>query len=74
MVAWARDEISIAAPVHAFITEELWAVTAANADGASSSPPPLWGKAGGGEPQTPAPVPTRGRGPHFACVGALAET
>jgi valyl-tRNA synthetase len=62
MVAWARDEIlKLLHPFMPFITEELWAVTAANADGASSSPSPLVGEGGeGGEPQTPAPVPHQG--------------
>jgi valyl-tRNA synthetase len=58
MVAWARDEIlKLLHPFMPFITEELWAVTAANADGASSSPPPLVGEGEeGGKPQAPARV------------------
>jgi len=56
MVAWARDEIlKLLHPFMPFITEELWAVTAANADGASSSPSPLEGGEGG-KPQAPARV------------------
>src|SRR6202790_1171976 len=58
MVAWARDEIlKLLHPFMPFITEELWAVTAANADGASSSPSPLVGEGGkGGKPQVSARV------------------
>src|SRR5712675_1319675 len=58
MVAWARDEIlKLLHPFTPFITEELWAVTAANAEGASSSPSPLAGEGGDArKPQTPAPV------------------
>jgi valyl-tRNA synthetase len=57
MVAWARDEIlKLLHPFMPFITEELWAVTAANSEGVSS-PSPLAGEGGvGGKPQAPAPV------------------
>jgi valyl-tRNA synthetase len=45
MVAWARDEIlKLLHPFMPFITEELWAVTAANTEGDSSSPSPLVGE------------------------------
>jgi valyl-tRNA synthetase len=55
MVAWARDEIlKLLHPFMPFITEELWAVTAANANGASSSPSPLMGE--GGRPQRSVPA------------------
>jgi valyl-tRNA synthetase len=58
MVAWARDEIlKLLHPFMPFITEELWAVTAADADGASLSPSPLAGEGReGGKPRTPAPA------------------
>jgi valyl-tRNA synthetase len=58
MVAWARDEIlKLLHPFMPFITEELWAVTAADAEGASLSPSPLVGEGReGGKPQTPAPA------------------
>jgi valyl-tRNA synthetase len=58
MVAWARDEIlKLLHPFMPFITEELWAVTASNADGTSSSPSPLAGEGGvGGKPQASAQV------------------
>jgi valyl-tRNA synthetase len=57
MVAWARDEIlKLLHPFMPFITEELWAVTAANSERVSS-PSPLAGEGGvGGKPQAPAPV------------------
>jgi len=57
MVAWARDEIlKLLHPFMPFITEELWAVTAANSEGVFS-PSPLAGEGGvGGKPQAPAPV------------------
>jgi valyl-tRNA synthetase len=60
MVAWARDEIlKLLHPFMPFITEELWAVTAANAH--SSSPSSLVGEGGEGvRPQTRAPVPHKG--------------
>jgi valyl-tRNA synthetase len=67
MVAWARDEIlKLLHPFMPFITEELWAVTAANSGGASSSPSPLVGEGReGGKPQTPAPaVPPSPTLPH----------
>jgi len=57
MVAWARDEIlKLLHPFMPFITEELWAVTAADAEAVSPSPSPLVGEGReGGKPQAPAP-------------------
>src|ERR1700686_2041472 len=57
MVAWARDEIlKLLHPFMPFITEELWAVTAADAVAVSSLPSPFVGEGKeGGKPQTPVP-------------------
>jgi valyl-tRNA synthetase len=67
MVAWARDEIlKLLHPFMPFITEELWAVTAAANAKASSSPSPVVGEGGeGGEPQAHAPeIPPSPTLPH----------
>jgi valyl-tRNA synthetase len=72
MVAWARDEIlKLLHPFMPFITEELWAVTAADAEAVSSSPSPLVGEGReGGKPQTPVPaVPPSPTLPHRGRVG-----
>src|ERR1700731_302056 len=67
MVAWARDEIlKLLHPFMPFITEELWAVTAADAVAVSSLPSPFVGEGKeGGKPQTPVPaIPASPTLPH----------
>jgi valyl-tRNA synthetase len=67
MVAWARDEIlKLLHPFMPFITEELWAVTAADTAGVSFSPSPLAGEGReGGKPQAPVPeIPPSPTLPH----------